>query len=124
MAKILLDTDILISILRGMEPVTQRLDELFRQENSLSYSAVSVAELWQGMRQQDVQGTRHLLHQMECIPVSDAIGQLAGQYLQRFSRSHGLILSDALIAASAATHHANLWTFNRRHYPMSESTLI
>ena len=34
------------------------------------------------------------------------------------ARSHGVQLGDALIAATAAVHDAELWTRNRKHYPM------
>jgi predicted nucleic acid-binding protein len=47
-------------------------------------------------------------------------GRRAGAYLARFSRSHGLEIADALVAAAAATSGLKLWTLNRRHYPMPD----
>lgn len=47
-------------------------------------------------------------------------GRQAGRYLARFSRSHGLKIADALIAAAAATAGLRLWTLNRRDYPMED----
>jgi predicted nucleic acid-binding protein len=47
-------------------------------------------------------------------------GKLAGEYLRKFSRSHGLTTVDALIAAAAIRHYAALWTRNRERYPMQE----
>ena len=43
-----------------------------------------------------------------------------GEYLRRYRRNHGVELADALIAASAALNGAELWTRNRKHYPMKE----
>jgi hypothetical protein len=47
-------------------------------------------------------------------------GRRAGSYLARYSKSHGLGIADALIAAAATTSGLWLWTMNRRHYPMSD----
>lgn len=124
MAQILLDTDVLISVLRGMELIAHRMEELQREGNPICYSAITVAELWHGLRPREEAPTRRLLNQLECFPISDAIGRLAGQYLQRFQRSDGLTLPDALIAATASMHRASFWTLNRRHYPMPDLTLL
>ena len=44
----------------------------------------------------------------------------AGDYLRQYRRSHGLEVADAVIAASAVANKAELWTRNRKHYPMKE----
>jgi hypothetical protein len=38
--------------------------------------------------------------------------------LRQFAKSHSVELGDALIAATAAVHGLELWTRNRRHYPI------
>jgi predicted nucleic acid-binding protein len=40
--------------------------------------------------------------------------------LQQYRRSHAVEVADALIAASAVLNHAELWTLNRKHYPMKD----
>ncbi len=124
MAQILLDTDILIAVLRSVESVALAMDARAHQGDELSYSPVSVAELWQGIRPSEEQTTRRLLHQMSCVPVNEETGRLAGQFLHRYQRSHGLLMADALIAATAALHRLPLWTMNKRHYPMPELQLL
>ena len=47
----------------------------------------------------------------------DSAGELAGERLRRYRRSHRLELGDALIAASAMQYGERLATLNRRHYP-------
>ena len=48
------------------------------------------------------------------------VGRRAGEYLSRYSRSHGVQIADALVAAAASTAGLRLWTVNRRHYPMTD----
>jgi len=48
------------------------------------------------------------------------VGRRAGTYLSRYSRSHGVQIADALVAAAASVAGLRLWTLNRRHYPMSD----
>ncbi|HEX9633589.1 MAG TPA: hypothetical protein VGA02_14105 [Gemmatimonadales bacterium] len=44
----------------------------------------------------------------------------AGAYLARYARSHGVEIANALVAAAAATSGLELWTLNRKHYPMPD----
>ena len=57
---------------------------------------------------------------MLCLPIDHSVGELAGDFLRQYSKSHGLEMPDALIAASALQNRAQLWTRNRKHYPMPE----
>lgn len=124
MAQILIDTDILIAVLRGIEPLTRQLEERQRRADRLCFSPVTAAELWQGSRPAEEGLIQRLLNQMECLPIEEATGRLAGILLQRYRRSHAVSLPDAMIAATAVLHRCSLWTLNRRHYPMPELSLI
>jgi predicted nucleic acid-binding protein len=53
------------------------------------------------------------------VVLDAVVGRRAGTYLSRYSRSHGVQIADALVAAAASTAGLRLWTLNRRPYPMS-----
>ena len=57
---------------------------------------------------------------MRCLKVSDAVGEIAGGYSKVFSRSHGLEIADALLAATARRHGLRFWTMNTERYPMAD----
>ena len=75
------------------------------------------AELWQGVRSQERKALS-VFAVMTCIPIDAEIGQRPGEYLNQYTKSHSVELGDALIAATASIHNVQLWTRNRRHYPM------
>jgi len=50
--------------------------------------------------------------------VSDVASQMAYRFMESFFLSHGLLIPDALIAATALDHGLILYTKNTRHFDM------
>ena len=118
---VLVDSDILIEISRGRDgDVVARWIDLSNSDAEVLYSPVSVAELWAGARPSEHDVLNRLFRSLRCVPIDAETGRQAGIYLQRYRRSHGVEMADALIAASAMASNAELWTKNRKHYPMRE----
>ena len=91
-----------------------------REATALFCSPVTVAEIWHGARTGEEETLEELFATMRCIPIDAEIGRRAGEYLRYYTKRHQLELGDALIAATASIHEAELWTRNRRHYPMTD----
>lgn len=122
---ILVDSDILIEVSRGNNlPLIQTWINLSISGASILFSPVSVAELWAGMRPKEEASLSRMFEALICVPVDAQAGRRAGMYMNRFAKSHGVELGDALIAATAIAANALLWTRNRKHYPMSEITFF
>jgi predicted nucleic acid-binding protein len=122
---VLLDTDILIEVLRQREKVIlEEWRRLGRTGGLVLYTPVTTAELWHGLRPGEEAAVSKILDTLTCVPLDAEIGRRAGGYLRQFHRSHGLDIGDALIAATAAVHGCALWTRNRKHYPMKDIELI
>jgi predicted nucleic acid-binding protein len=118
---ILVDSDILIEVSRGRNTaVVARWTELSESDALVLFSAVTVAELWAGALPAEHAALDALFEALVCVPLDAAVGRRAGEYLRRYNTSHNVELGDALIAASAVTSGAVLWTRNRKHYPMRE----
>lgn len=121
MSSVLIDSDILIEVSRARDfNVLTRWTELSRSELPLLCSPVTVAELWHGARPAEQGTLEALFAAIHCVPIDSKIGARAGDYLRRFAKSHHVELGDALIAATASIHGLELWTRNRRHYPMKD----
>ena len=122
MKSVLIDSDILIEVSRARDSgILAKWDSLSRGPTALFCSPVTVAELWHGARQQEEDRIlQALFSAVPSIPIDAEIGQRAGAYLRQFAKSHGVELGDALIAATASLHDLQVWTRNRRHYPMKD----
>jgi hypothetical protein len=121
MTPVLVDSDILIEVSRGADSaIVARWMELSHSDNAVLYSPISVAELWAGARPKEYEALRRLFLALTCAPIDAAVGHQAGAYLRQYRRSHAVEIADALIAAGAVANSADLWTRNRKHYPMKE----
>jgi predicted nucleic acid-binding protein len=117
---VLLDSDVIIEVLRGRSAVVQQMRALFRDGIPAYCTAISYAEIWAGLRPGESALAESFFHSCGEVVLDGAIGRRAGTYLARHARSHGLEIADALIAAAATTAGLRLWTRNRKHYPMSD----
>lgn len=116
MRGILLDTDIAIDYLRGV-PVA--VDFVQRHEQDIALSAVTVAELFAGVREgEETRELEEFIRLFPVIPVDLEIAKSAGLHRRDFGPSHGTGLADGMLAATADLHTLGLKTLNTRHYPM------
>lgn len=115
---ILVDTDVLIAHLRGVEAARTWLLAA-RTKGPLAISAVTVAELIGGMRSSERREVWGLIAVLRVEPVTEIIGRRAGELMRQYRRSHsGIGIADYLIAATAEHRGVIPATLNVRHYPM------
>jgi predicted nucleic acid-binding protein len=118
---VLVDSDVLIEVSRGRDQdILAKWEELARSQHRVLYSPVTAAELWAGARPREQEALSNLFRALLCVPIDDETGRRAGDYLRNYRKSHSVELGDALIAATAVLNNAELWTRNRKHYPMRD----
>jgi predicted nucleic acid-binding protein len=118
---VLVDSDILIEVSRGKNTdIVGKWMDLSNSDAAVLYSPVSVAELWAGARPNEHDALNNLFRALTCAPVDQEAGHQAGTWLRKYRLSHGVGVADALIAAGAVANRAQLWTRNRKQYPMKE----
>ena len=111
----LIDTDVLIWLLRGRASARKLLNGI----DEVTLSAVTYMELVQGMRnKEEFRLLRQTIHQQDwfVLPIDENISQRATVFIENYALSHGLQLADALIAASAVESGATLISANTKHY--------
>ena len=114
-AFLLVDTDVLIWLLRGKSSAKAAVEACAAVE----LSAITYMELLQGVRSNaELRLLRQTvrLNGWRILPLTEAIGHRATLYIERFGLSHGLRLADALIAASTVEAGDMLLTANARQY--------
>ena len=120
MLKILLDSDVIIEWLRGHSPYTQQMVALIDAHADLCWTPVSIAEILAGSRKGEDEVIADVFLLLDALPITVDVGRKAGEYLKSYAKSHGVELGDAMIAASAFKSGRQLWTLNKKHYPMKE----
>lgn len=115
-ARLLVDTDVLVDYLRDFPAAVAFVE---RRAEDLLVSAVSVAELFAGVREgQEWATLESFILAFDVVPVDREIAERGGLYRREFMRSHRLGLADALVAATADAVDADLATLNTKHFPM------
>ena len=116
----ILDTDIIIWILRNDVTIISVMDRLV-QQTSTAISTITVAELYKNIFPSEVTPTEELLENHEIIPVTKEIARDGGYYWQQFHRRIAtLSLPDCIIAATVRAYQGTLLTLNTRHFPMTD----
>jgi predicted nucleic acid-binding protein len=122
--KILLDTSVLIDVLRRRNGRREALAALVRAHESLATTNLNIAELYAGMRTGEEASTEALLDGLECFDLTGSAARLAGKLKNQYSkRGQTLSLADALIAAISIEERCALLTDNRKDFPMPELQL-
>ena len=124
MARILLDTTVLIDALRG-QPAARRLISLRRSGIEPWACAISVEEIWRGLLPGEERQARRLFDGLRMAPLGVGEGIRAGLWRRQFAaRGVTLHQADCLIAAAAVRVGAALATANVGDYPMPAVDLM
>lgn len=113
--RLLIDTDVLIWLLRGRQSARRAIESC----TTVEVSAVVYMELVQGARNKaELQALRGTVRRSgwHILSLTEAIGHRATLYLETYALSHGLRLADGLIAATAVEAGSTLLSGNVRHY--------
>lgn len=113
---LVVDTSILIDILRGVPAARRFLPELERKPLC---SEITRVEVIQGLRAGETRAAEGVFREVQWIPVDEAIARRAGEFGKRWFRSHpGIGIPDLIVAATADHLGVGLATTNVRHFPM------
>jgi predicted nucleic acid-binding protein len=121
MAAVLLDTTVLIDLLRGRPETTARLRYLRASGDVVYACAVNIEETVRGLRPSETEGARRLFAGLRIAPLREVEGWTAGEW-RRDHAKRGVTLTqpDCLIAAAAVGIGGRLATGNPKHFPFRE----
>ena len=113
---VLLDTTVLIDLLRGNPAAREYLSRLTEVPFA---SVVTRVEILRGLRAAERDATERLFDALKWAGVDEVVARRAGELGRRWDRHRsGMALADLIIAATAEQLAAELATSNVRHFPM------
>jgi predicted nucleic acid-binding protein len=119
MGALLLDSSVLIDLLRRRPGAVERLTRIHESGDTPYVCAISIEELTCGLRSSEDDDVIALFEGLRVAPLGIPEGRLAGYWRRSFAR-RGRTLSqpDCLIAAAAVGIDGRLATGNPRDFPM------
>ena len=119
----LIDTDVLIWVLRGNKKYEDYLQGL-KNKDPLSISTITIAEIYKNICPSEIVKTENLIKELQTWDVTESIAKQGGLYWQQFSKElKTLNLTDCLIAGTAHVNNLTLITLNVKHFPMQDILL-
>ena len=120
MQVVIVDTDILIDAGLKIDKAINYLQRL-EQENTLGVSVITQMELIIGCRnKRELNSLDKFLRRFEIININGTISFKSVELLRKYRLSHGLLIADALIAATVLTMDVSVLTKNKKDYQFIE----
>ena len=116
---ILCDTDIFIEAFKNNTLATGSLRRIGFQ--NIALSAITLMELYFGaLNKRELAKIKSRLQKLEIISLDQKITETAINMIERYAKSHGLHIPDALIAATAICRGLQLLTYNVKDFKFVE----
>ena len=113
---VVVDTDILIDVGRGVEQAVAYLSK-YEEITPLAISSITQMELIVGCRNKaELRQLERFVERFSVLQVTQKISDAAVKLLKGYRLSHGLLIADALIAATALTNDFPLASKNQKDY--------
>jgi len=113
MEHFLVDTNIIVDILRGYKPSAELVEAL----GEVNLSVVSYYELLQGV--ENIKEQKELILFLDNYPIiylSEVISRNALSLVTKYNLSHNVQYADALVASMCLEHGLTLCTRNIKHF--------
>ncbi|MCP4423961.1 MAG: type II toxin-antitoxin system VapC family toxin [Chloroflexi bacterium] len=112
----IVDTDILIDAGRGINTAIDYLEQI-EEQNQIAISAITQMELIVGCRNKaELRSLEKFLTRFHRLNTTETISEKAVELLRKYRLSHGLLIADALIAATAIVWEYSLVSKNQKDY--------
>ncbi len=122
MEKIVLDTNILIEILKGNQDIVQKLESL---DFAYAISSISAMELYYGaINKAELFKLQKFISLFEVLELDKEISKIATELIFEYSKSHNLDIPDSLIAATAIDKSLKLYTLNIKDFRYIEGLVL
>ena len=112
---ILCDTNVIIEALKKNSVVIETIEKIGLEQ--IAVSVVTVMELYYGaLHKAELKKIKRHLSSIRIFQIDEAISVAASELIERYAKSHGLQIPDALIAATSINRDLQLYTGNKKDF--------
>ena len=116
---VLCDTDIFVEALKNNTSVTGLLGRIGFQ--NIALSAITLMELYFGaLNKRELAKIKSRMQRLEIVNLDNEITEKAINLIEKYSKSHGLHIPDALIASTSICSGMELLTYNVKDFKFIE----
>ena len=116
---IILDTNIIIELLKGNKETKELLEGI--NEENFAISIITSMELYYGaINKRELNKIKKFLKSFDLLLINEEISKIALDLIEKYSKSHGLEIPDALIAATSIYYDIPLLTYNKKDFKYIE----
>jgi len=117
---IILDTNIIIDLFKGDKKTLELLENIKNED--LAVSIITAMELYYGaINKRELGKIKKFLKTLDVLAINEDISLIALNLIENYSKSHGLEIPDALIAATSIYYNAPLLTYNKKDFRYLEN---
>ncbi len=112
---IIIDTNIIIELFKGNIETKNLLESI--DEEDFAISIITSMELYYGaINKRELNKIKKFLKSFNLLVINEDISKIALDLIERYSKSHGLEIPDALIAATSIYYDIPLLTYNIKDF--------
>ncbi len=120
---IICDTNILIELYKNNQTIISNLRNI--GEENIAISSITAGELIYGaLNKKELQIIKKDIDNLDVIHMNELISQKFILLMLKYSKSHGLTIPDAIIAATAIVSNTNLYTMNTKDFKFIEGLTL
>jgi predicted nucleic acid-binding protein len=119
---IVLDTNVLIEILKGNDETIKKVESL---TDSLCISSISVMELYYGaLNKVELNKLEKFVSLFHIIHLNENISKISTKLIKKYAKSYSLDIPDSLIASTTLESDAILFTYNLKDFKYIENLAL
>jgi len=120
--KIVLDTNILIEILKGNRTIINQLELL---NTDFYISSITVMELYYGaLNKVELFQLKKFISLFHVIEINENISTISTELIFEYAKSHNLAIPDSLIASTAISLNSKLFTLNLKDFRYIDGLIL
>ena len=119
--EIILDTNILIEILKNNKQTIKEVEEY-----DIHYiSVITAMELFYGaFNKIELQKLKKFVELFNIIPIDESISNIAKDLVYKYAKSHSLDIPDSLIASTALKINLPLLSYNKKDFKFIDNLIL